>query len=191
MHNIPQTRSHKLESVIKKKKKRMRNRRHSTHRNQGCRDQESPICQLRLGVSSGKLFFISSPRKQRRSSPRSHGTSVRVCVSVCDFLLKKTTVQTDLLFAECDHVLNLQSSGRGLVCFQYVVQHTLQAQRRLALPAPTSPMRTSRVPGSPPHIIPVSRRLILQLNSLIHYMLHRLSEPYYDQGKWCVILQKF
>ena len=22
-------------------------------------------------------------------------------------------------------------------------------------------------------------------------MLHRLSEPYYDQGKWCVILQKF
>lgn len=58
----------------------------------GRKYQKSPICQLCLGVCSGKLFLMSSPRKHRSSPPHSPGTWSVVCMSVCDFLLKETTV---------------------------------------------------------------------------------------------------
>lgn len=58
----------------------------------GRKYQKSPICQLCLGVCSGKLFLMSSPRKHRSSPPHSPGTWPVVCMSVCDFLLKGTTV---------------------------------------------------------------------------------------------------
>ena len=171
MHNIPQTKK-----ISRYKKWLEITTADAAPELWGRRNQESPICQLRLGVSSGKLFLMSSPRKRKLPFPLTRNLSQGLYVCVW-FLIEGNNCASRPTFCWMWSWSKFTKfrEGISLLLVRGVPSSPDPERTRSTCSNPSNANWASPLVFFPP--VSACRRLILSLTGLIHYMRHRLSEP--------------